>query len=79
MITKSERIDFESYLQDAANIMGNCEKVYLVETEDEISEMQQDVFFSEHDRQFPLSISPQQDIKLHLITTRLEPNSETSG
>lgn len=37
MIVKSERTDFESYLQDAANIMGNCERVYLVETEDEIS------------------------------------------
>ena len=37
MIVKSEKTDFESYLQDAANIMGNCERVYFVETEDEIS------------------------------------------
>ncbi|MCW8849052.1 MAG: FAD-binding oxidoreductase, partial [Melioribacteraceae bacterium] len=39
MIIKSEKTDFESYLQDAANIMGHCEKVYLVENEDEISEI----------------------------------------
>ena len=39
MIIKTKKSEFESYLKDAANIEGNCEKVYFVENEDEISEI----------------------------------------
>ena len=39
MIIKTDKSNFETYLADAANIMGNCEKVYLVENENEISEL----------------------------------------
>lgn len=37
MIIKTEKSEFESYLKDAANIEGSCEKVYFVENEDDIS------------------------------------------
>lgn len=42
MIIKSEKSEFESYLKDAANIEGICEKVYFVENDDELSALIRD-------------------------------------
>jgi D-lactate dehydrogenase (cytochrome) len=36
MIIKEDKADFESYLVDAANIKGDCQKVYFPENEEEV-------------------------------------------
>lgn len=36
MIVKNDKSSFESYLSDAANIKGSCEKVFIPENEDEL-------------------------------------------
>ncbi len=39
MIVKTDKSDFESYLEDAANIKGDCQKVCFPENEEEVSEL----------------------------------------
>lgn len=39
MILKTDKTEFENYLTDAANIKGDCEKVYLPESKSEIIEL----------------------------------------
>ncbi len=39
MIIKEDKSEFESYLVDAANIKGNCNKVYFPETAEEIKQI----------------------------------------
>lgn len=39
MIVKTDKSDFESYLSDAANIKGNCDKVYFCESEEDIESL----------------------------------------
>jgi len=42
MIVKTDKTDFESYLVDAANIKGDCEKVYFPENENDICNILKD-------------------------------------
>ena len=39
MIVKIDKSEFENYLCDAANIKGNCEKVFFPENKSEIVEI----------------------------------------
>ena len=39
MIVKNDKSQFQTYLTDAANIKGECEKVYFPETEEELIEI----------------------------------------
>ena len=39
MIVKSNQDEIQQYLSDQANLKGSCETVYIVDTNEEISEI----------------------------------------